>query len=264
MSKNDCRNRWSSSLVLKMTKRPSLCYPPQFWIRSAAASRFSLAWKAERCLWMWEVNILIGMQLALGPSLRMGRKYPEGHVVFQPPIANSVLLLASKHHGPVVQNGFCALTHTITYYFPEPLWRYEAVHETTVANPSSQPLQLRPWHPTVHLAIAQLCRWAWLVWITLFPVQIARGVPRCWGQTNARPQRTSCFSPMVPMFKRDPVFASYGSYPVDFKCSMFQVQLYIYIYCTINWIVHSILLRFRMSVSFIHVSIVKMWMPTSL
>lgn len=93
---------------------------------------------------MWEVNILIGMQLALGPSLRMGRKYPEGHVVFQPPIANSVLLLASKHHGPVVQNGFCALTHTITYYFPEPLWRYEAVHETTVANPSSQPLQLRP------------------------------------------------------------------------------------------------------------------------
>lgn len=43
---------------------------------------------------MWEV--------ALGPGLRMGRKYPEGHVVFQAPIANSVLLLASKHHGPVV------------------------------------------------------------------------------------------------------------------------------------------------------------------
>jgi hypothetical protein len=59
-----------------------------------------------------------------------------------------------------------------------------------VANPSSQPLQLR----LPHLAIAQLCRWAWLVWITLFPVQIARGVPRCWGQTDARPQRTSCFS----------------------------------------------------------------------
>ena len=52
----------------------------------------------------------------MGPSLRMGRKYPEGHVVFQAPIANSVLLLASKHHGPVVQSGFCALTQSHTTF----------------------------------------------------------------------------------------------------------------------------------------------------